>query len=90
MAQAKGRKRTQKQFAAMMVELLPIDMCTKQAVRGNALWTARNVVWLSLIMCWLPGQTLQERCTAARKIVKSLQPGWKPPTSHHGFVDAQM
>ena len=55
MAQAKGRKRTQKQFAAMMDELLQIGMYTKQAVRGNALWTARNVVWLSLIMCWLPG-----------------------------------
>jgi hypothetical protein len=38
-------------------------------------WTPRNVVWASLIMCWLPGHTLQERFTAARKIVKSDRHG---------------
>jgi hypothetical protein len=43
-AQAKERKRTQKQFAAMMDELLQVCVCTKLAVHGNALWTPRNVI----------------------------------------------
>ena len=90
MAQAKGRKRTRQQFTGMMDELFPVEMFANWAVHGNALWTPRRVVWVSLIMCWLPGHTLQELFTAARKIVKYLQPGWKLPTSHHGFVDAQM
>ena len=90
MAQAKGRKRTRKEFAAMMDELFPVEMFAEWSVHGNALWTPRNVVWVSLIMCSLPGQTLQERFTAARKIMKYLQPGWTLPTSQHECVNAQM
>jgi hypothetical protein len=42
-AQAKGRKRTRKQFAAMMDEPLHVYVITDWAVHGNALWTPRNV-----------------------------------------------
>jgi hypothetical protein len=53
--QAQGRKRTRKQFAAMMNELFHVHILTRWAVHGNARWTPRNVEWVSLIMCWLPG-----------------------------------
>ena len=76
MVQAQGRKRTRKQFAAMMNELFQVEMFAEWSMHGNARWRPRNVVWGSLIMCCLPGQTLQERFTAARKIVKS---------DHHGL-----
>ena len=55
MVQAQGRKRTRKQFAAMMNELFQVEMFAEWSMHGNARWTPRNVVWVSLIMCWLPG-----------------------------------
>ena len=55
MVQAQGRKRTRKQFAAMMNELFQVEMFAEWSMHGNARWTPINVVWVSLIMCWLPG-----------------------------------
>lgn len=47
------------------------------------------IVWVSMIMFWLPGKTLGERFCAARHIVKAMKPHWKIPISYAGFVQAQ-
>jgi hypothetical protein len=48
------------------------------------------VVWMSVIMFWVAGKTLDEQFSAARRIVKFIRPHWNVPVSYSGFVAAQV
>jgi hypothetical protein len=48
------------------------------------------VLWVSLIMFWVAGKTLDEQFSQARRIVKFMKPDWTVPVSFSGFVAAQI
>jgi hypothetical protein len=73
-----------------MDELFPPKIFRGLPCSGKTVWTPRKLVWVSLIMNWLPGKTLGERFSAARHFVKFVQPHWEVPVAYSGFVTAQV
>ena len=89
MDRKQGRNAYRRQVIAEFDALFPPQMFRSHSQHGNTSWTPRKVVWLSMIMFWLPDKTLSERFRAARHVIKMLQPHWKVPISYAGFVESQ-
>jgi len=90
MTQKLGRNRYRRELVAELDALFPPSLFRGLPRHGNEDWDARKVVWMSLIMFWLPGKTLEEPFSAARRIVKFIRPQWNVPVSYSGFVAAQI
>lgn len=90
MARTHGRNAYRRQFVEFMNEMVPPQSFAQFPRHGNAQWSAQTVLWVSLVMNWLPGPTLAERFRAARKLVKFVHPRWKLPAGWAGFVEAQQ
>lgn len=90
MNRSQGRGAYRRQFVEALNGLFPPQMFAQFALRGNAGWSAQKVLWVSLLMNWLPGTTLAERFRAARRLVRFVQPRWSVPTAFSGFVEAQQ
>jgi hypothetical protein len=89
-AQRGGRNRYRKALIAELDVLFPPQLFRAVARHGNEDWTPRTVLWVSLIMFWLAGKTLDEQFSQARRIVKFLRPHGNVPVSYSGFVAAQI
>lgn len=85
-----GRKAARSQFIDAMNELFPPHLFRNLESHGHTEWKPRRLVWISVIMNWMPGKTLTERFSAARRLVKSVQPRWTLPGTYSGFVAAQL
>jgi hypothetical protein len=85
-----GRKSARRQFIDAMNELFPPHLFRDLKAHGHTTWTPRRLVWVSVIMNLLPGKTLTERFSAARRLVKFIQPRWTVPGTYSGFVAAQL
>ena len=90
MTQKLGRNRYRRELIAEFDHLFPPSLFYGLPQHKNEDWTARKVVWMSLIMFWVSGKTLDEQFSSARRIVKFLRPHWKVPVSYSGFVAAQV
>ena len=90
MTQKLGRNRYREELVAELDSLFPSSLFRGLPRHGNEEWTIRKVLWVSLIMFWVSGKTLQEQFSAARRIVKFIKPSWKVPVSYAGFVAAQI
>lgn len=90
MDRSQGRSAYRRQFVEALNELFPPQIFAQIARHGNAEWSPQKVLWVSLVMNWMPGATLYERFHAARKLVRFVQPRWSVPTSLSGFVEAQQ
>ncbi|MGE0376394.1 MAG: hypothetical protein AB7I48_28695 [Planctomycetaceae bacterium] len=90
MTRSQGRKASRRQFVEFMNELFPPQSCARFAQHGNGRWSAQRVLWVSIVMNWLPGKTMAERFCAARKLVKFVHPRWTLPSAWSGFVEAQQ
>ena len=90
MDRSQGRNGYRRQFVEALSELFPPGIFAQFARHGNAEWTPQKVLWVSLLMNWLPGATLAERFRAAQKLVKFLQLRWSVPKAFSGFVEAQQ
>ena len=90
MTQKLGRNRYRRELVAELDALFPPSLFRGLPRHGNEDWDARKVVWMSLMMFWLPGKTLEEPFSAARRIVKFIRPQWNVPVSYSGFVAAQI
>jgi Transposase DDE domain len=89
LARNQRRQAYRRQLVAAISELFPPQMFAKCSGHGNAEWSAQKVVWVSVVMNWMPGTTLSERFRAARKLVRFVQPRWALPTTFPAFVAAQ-
>lgn len=78
------------QIIQLITALFPPRWFTRWSVSLSRGWTPQKVLWVSLIMHWLPERTLRERFVRARQIVNRLHPRWKLPVSYSGFVEAQL
>lgn len=85
-----GRQSGRDQVIRLITGFFPPQWFTRWSVSLSRGWTPQRVLWVSLIMHWLPERTLQERFVRARQIVKRLHPRWSLPVSHSGFVEAQL
>jgi len=85
-----GRNTYRRELVAEFDALFPTSLFRILPRHGNEDWTPRMVVWVSVIMFWVSGKTLDEQFSAARRIVKFLRPHWKVPVSYSGFVAAQV
>ena len=90
MAQSQGRNSYRTELTAEFDAAFPPSLFHRMPSHGNEQWTPRMVVWVSVIMFWVSGNTLQEQFSAARRIVKFLKPHWRVPASYAGFVAAQV
>lgn len=90
MTQKLGRNRYRRELVAELDALFPPSLFRGVPRHGNEDWNPRKVVWMSLIMFWVPGKTLEEQFSAARRIVKFIRPQWKVPITFSGFVAAQI
>lgn len=90
MTQKLGRNRYRRELVAELDALFPPSLFRGLSHHGNEDWDPRKVVWMSLIMFWLPGKTLEEPFSAARRILKFIRPQWTVPVSYSGFVAAQI
>lgn len=90
MARKQGRNAHRRDLIAEFEALFPPQLFRGLPRHGNREWTPRMVVWVSVIMFWVSGKTLDEQFSAARRIVKFLRPRWTVPVSYSGFVAAQM
>jgi hypothetical protein len=88
-----GRNAYRRQLIEEINAVLPPrlfrDVLREAPLHGNAQWTPRCVLWVSVIMFWISGQTLEERFCAARRLVKFMHPHWQLPASYAGFVAAR-
>lgn len=88
-----GRKAYRRQLVEQFELLFPPQLFKKfnreLAWHRNVGWTPLKVLWLSMIMFWLPGNTLREQFSAARQTLKIIKPHWKIPLSYGGFIAAQ-
>ena len=82
MAQQLGRNRYRRELVAELDALFPPSLFRGLPRHGNEDWDPRKVVWMSLIMFWLLGKTLEEPFSAARRIVKFIRPQWNAPVSY--------
>lgn len=78
------------QLVALIDELFPPQSFGQWPEHGNCQWTMQKLVWVTLLMTWVPGNTLNERFCMARRIVKKLKPRWHIPIRYEGFVQAQQ
>jgi hypothetical protein len=85
-----GRNAYRDELKAEFFAMLPKPLFRRLTVRGNADWTPRKVVTLSVIMFWVSGNTLEEQFSAARHIVKFMWSDWTLPSTYAGFVEAQQ
>lgn len=53
-------------------------------------WSAQRLLWMALLMNWVAGQTLTERFTAARDVLRRLKPRWRVPSSLSGYQAAWL
>ena len=90
MAQRRGRNRYREELTAEFEGLFPPHLFRRWPQHGNEEWTPRKVLWVSVIMFWVSGKTLDEQFSQARRIVKFVKPDWKVPVSYSGFVAAQI
>lgn len=90
MSRSQGRNAYRRQFVEAINRLFPPQIFAQYARHGNAEWSSQKVLWVSLLMNWMPGATLTERFRAARKLVQSVQTRWTLPTSFSGFIQAQQ
>ncbi|REJ86998.1 MAG: IS4 family transposase [Planctomycetota bacterium] len=90
MARKLGRNAYRRDLIAEFDALFPPQLFRGLPSHGNREWTPRMVVWVSLIMFWVSGNTLEEQFSAARRIVKFLRPDWRVPVSYSGFAVAQQ
>lgn len=90
MARKQGRNAYRRELVEEFKALLPRELFRRLDQHGNTAWTARVTVCLGVLMYWVDGQSLQERFSAARRIVKLLWPHWHVPVSYAGFVEAQQ
>jgi Transposase DDE domain len=84
-----GRNAYRRDLIAEFDALFPLPLFRGLPWHGNAEWTPRTVLWMSVIMFWVSGKTLDEQFSAARRIVKFLRPRWNVPVSYTGFVAAR-
>jgi hypothetical protein len=89
LARNQRRQAYRRQLVAAINELFLPQMFAKCSGHGNAEWSAQKVLWVSVLMNWMPGATLSERFRAARKLVRFVQPRWALPTTFPAFVAAQ-
>jgi hypothetical protein len=52
-------------------------------------WTPQRLFWMALLMTWSPEQTLGERFTAVRELLRALFPRWRLGTTYTGWYEAQ-
>ena len=90
MARTQGRNRYRDELTAEFDALFPAHLFRGWPRHGNEDWTPRKVLWVSLIMFWVAGKTLEEQFSQARRIVKFMKPDWKVPVSYSGYVAAQI
>ena len=90
MARKQGRNRYRDELRAEFDALFPPHLFRGLPRHGNERWMPRQVLWVSLIMFWVAGKTLEEQFSQARRIVKFMKPDWKVPVSYSGFVSAQI
>ncbi len=90
MAQKQGRNAYRRELIAEFEALFPPQIFRGLPQHGNEQWTPRIVLWVSVIMFWVSGKTLDEKFSAARRIVKFMRPQWKVPVAYSGFVAAQV
>lgn len=90
MAQSIGRNRYRNELVAELNALFPPRLFRTCPGHGNEEWAARKVLWVSVMMFWVAGKTLEEQFFQARRIVKFMKPDWKVPVSYSGFVAAQI
>jgi hypothetical protein len=83
-AQSQGRNAYRQEVTSQLDALFPPQLFHGLPQHGNVEWTPKLVVWMSVIMFWLPDKTLEQQFTAARHIVKFLKPKWKVPLSYAG------
>jgi hypothetical protein len=89
-ARKQGRNRYRDELIAEFDALFPPSVFRGWPRHGNEAWTPRRVLWVSLIMFWVAGKTLDEQFSQARRIVKFMKPDWNVPVSYSGFVAAQI
>ena len=90
MARSQGRNVYREELTAEFDAVFPPSLFRGMPIHGNEAWTPRLVVWVSVIMFWTSGNTLDEQFSAARRIVKFMKPHWRVPVSYAGFVSAQV
>ncbi|MGE0378070.1 MAG: IS4 family transposase [Planctomycetaceae bacterium] len=90
MAQSQGRNAYRQELTAELDGVFPASLFRGMRCHGNERWTPRLVAWLSVIMFWVSGNTLEEQFSTARRIVKLMKPHWQVPVSSGGFVAAQL
>lgn len=90
MAQSQGRNAYRQELVAEFDGLFPPSLFRGWPRHGNDVWRPRLVVWVSVMMFWVAGKTLEEQFSAARRIVKFMKPHWNIPVSYSGFVAAQQ
>ena len=90
MAQRQGRNAYRREVIAEFEAIFPHSVFRGIPVHGNAGWTPRKILCVSVIMFWISGKTLEEQFSAARHLVQFLWPHWKVPVSYAGFVQSQQ
>ena len=90
MAQSQGRNAYREELVAELNAVFPASLFRELPCHGNEAWNPRMVVWVSVIMFWVSGNSLREQFSAARRIVKFMRPDWRVPVSFSGFVAAQQ
>lgn len=90
MAQPQGRNAYRRELMAEFDAIFPSSLFRRMPQHGNEDWKGRMVVWVSVLMFWVSGNTLEEQFSAGRRIVKFMKPHWKVPVSYSGFVAAQQ
>lgn len=90
MDRTQGRNAYRRQFVEALNELFPPQMFAQCVLHGNTEWSPQRVLWVSLLLNWLPGATLSERFYAARRLIRWLHPRWHVPMSFSGFIEAQL
>ena len=85
----RGRKAARRQVIELVNQLFPPQWFARWPVPGSVTWTPQKVVWVSLIMYWIPGTGICDRFQRARQIVRRLHPRWTIPVSLGGFIEAQ-
>lgn len=90
MDRSQGRNAYRRQLVEAINELLLPQIFSQFPQHGNTQWSPQKVLWVSLLMNWLPGATLSERFRAARELTKLVHRRWSLPGSFSGFVEAQI
>lgn len=76
-------------ISAALCGIIPPQWFAQWKTKKITQWTPQKVVWVSIVMHWLPEQGLRERFEKAKIIVAILHPRWKLPKSYSAFQSAQ-